>query len=134
MTTVSFNPPEAIRNLVTPLATPRSVRPGFFNTSGHTTVGQIGFFKDILHPDVKGHTTVSQTRFFFNASGHTTVYQTIFFVDILDLDVNDHTTVSQTRSMVWSLTSYVEKVTEKKEKKLVCETVVRPLTLKKADP
>ncbi len=39
-----FNPPEAIRNLVTPVATPRSVRPGFFNPSGHTTVCQTGVF------------------------------------------------------------------------------------------
>ncbi len=54
----------------------------------------------------------------------------VFFY-ILDLDVNDHTMVSQTRSVVWSLTSYVEKVTEKK---LVCETVVWPLKLKKAGP
>ncbi len=39
-----FNPPEAIRNLVTPVATPRSVRPGFFHPSGHTTVCQTRFF------------------------------------------------------------------------------------------
>ncbi len=40
----TINPPEAIRNLVTPVATPRSVTPGFFNPSGHTTVCQTGFF------------------------------------------------------------------------------------------
>ncbi len=39
-----LNQPEAIWNLVTPVATPRSVRLGFFNLSGHTTVFQIGFF------------------------------------------------------------------------------------------
>ncbi len=41
-----FNAPEAIRNLVTPVATPRSVRPGFFNPSGHTTVCQTRVFFD----------------------------------------------------------------------------------------
>ncbi len=51
-----------------------------------------------------------------------------FFFDILDLNLNDHTIVSQTGSVVRSLTSYVDKVTEKKT---VCETVVQPLTLKK---
>ncbi len=39
-----LNPPEAIRNLATPVATPRSVRPGFFNPSGHTMVCQTGVF------------------------------------------------------------------------------------------
>ncbi len=34
----SFNPPKAIWNLVTPVVTSRSVRPGFFNLSGHTMV------------------------------------------------------------------------------------------------
>ncbi len=38
------NPPEAIRNLVTSVVTPRSARPGFFNPSGHTTVGETGLF------------------------------------------------------------------------------------------
>ncbi len=39
-----FNPPEAIWNLVTPLATPRFDRPSFFNPNGHTTVCQTGVF------------------------------------------------------------------------------------------
>ncbi len=66
ITFLVLNPPEAIRNLVTPVATPRSVRPGFFkntfctrtykaipqshrpvfpfNTSDTTTVCRTGFF------------------------------------------------------------------------------------------
>ncbi len=39
-----LNPLEAIRNLVTPVATLWSVRPGFFNSSGHTSVCQTGVF------------------------------------------------------------------------------------------
>ncbi len=76
----NINPPEAIRNLETPVAPPRSVRPSFFS----------------------------------NSSGQTTVCQTVFLKNILYLDINDHTTVSQTESVEWSLTSYVEKVIEKK--------------------
>ncbi len=40
---ISF-PPEAIWNLVTPVATPQSVRPGIFHPSGHTMACQTGFF------------------------------------------------------------------------------------------
>ncbi len=71
------------------------------SASGHTTVSQTGFFKFFL-----------KVVFDHNVSGHTTVCQTGVFFYILDLDVNDHT-VSQTRSVVWSMRSYVEKVTKK---------------------
>ncbi len=104
----------------------------FSNSSGHTSVCQTGFF---LNPS--GHTMVCQTGFlntfctrmskailrshkpiFLNATGHTMVCQIERGrFDILDLDVNDHSTVSQNGSVVWSLTSYVEKVTGKKGKK-----------------
>ncbi len=40
----NLNLPEAIRNLATPLATPRSDRPGSCNVNGHTTVCQTGVF------------------------------------------------------------------------------------------
>ncbi len=41
---INFNPPEAIRNFVTPLVTPRSDRLGFCNPNDHTTVCQTGVF------------------------------------------------------------------------------------------
>ncbi len=109
-----FNPPEAIWNLVTPVATSRSVRPGFFNPSGHITVCQTGVFFLTHFASGRRRPYLGLTnRGFFNPSGHTTVCQTGFFY-ILDLDVNDHITVSQTESVVWSLTSYVKKVAEKR--------------------
>ncbi len=112
---IFINPPEAIWNLVTPVATPRSVRPGFFNPSRHTTVCQISYFSNTFCIRTSKAIPWSlRPGFFFNASGHTTICQTGFFFDILDLVVNDHTTVSQTGSVVWSVTSYVERVTGKK--------------------
>ncbi len=100
----------------------------FSNSSGHTSVCQTGFFNP------SGHTMVSQTRVFCNTfctrtskaipRSHRPGFlmpvaipwsgRLFFFFDILDLDVNDYTTVSQTGSVVWSLTSHVEKVKEKK--------------------
>ncbi len=44
----AFNLPKAIRNLATPLVTPRSDRPGFCNVNGHTTVCQTGVFFSII--------------------------------------------------------------------------------------
>ncbi len=91
------------------MATPWSVRPRYFFSDAFCTRSS----KAIPRSHRPG---------FFNTSGHTTVCQTkVFFFDILDLDVNDHTTVSQTGPVVWSLTSYVEKVTRKNP---VCETEV----------
>ncbi len=81
----NINPSESIQKLVTPVATPWSVRPGFFNASGHTTVCQTVFFK-------------------YFRLGHQWPYHSL-----------------TDGSVIWSLTSYVEKVTEKKT---VCETEV----------
>ncbi len=70
--TNKVNPPEVIRNLVTPVATPRSVRPSFFNPSGHTTVCQTGFsFLTHFAPSRQRPYHGLTYRFFFNASGHT---------------------------------------------------------------
>ncbi len=72
-----LNPPEAIRNLVTSLATPRSDRPGFFNSNGHTTVCQTGvFFSITVRIRTSDAIPRSHRPGFFNASDHTTVCQT----------------------------------------------------------
>ncbi len=97
-----IKPPEAIRNLITPVATPRSVRPGFF--------------KNIFCTWTSKAISQSHRPFFLTPVAIPRSVRPVFF-DILDFDINDHTTVSQTGSVVWSLTSYVEKVTEKKRKK-----------------
>ncbi len=93
-----INPPEAIQNLVTPVATPQSVRPGFCNSSGHATVCQTSFSSNTFCTRMSRaipHSHRPVRLVIFYASGHTTVCQTGFFY-ILDLDINGHTTVSQT--------------------------------------
>ncbi len=64
-----------------------------------------------------------------NVNGHTTVSQTwIFFTPFLTWDVSDHTTDPVCETGIWSLTSQSE---ISLKKKLVWQTVVWPLTLKK---
>ncbi len=75
----TVNPPEAIWNLVTSVATPQSVRPGFFNPSGHTMVCQTGIFSNTFCTPTSKAIPRSHRWGFFNASGHTTVCQTVFF-------------------------------------------------------
>ncbi len=99
-------PPEAIRNLVTPVATPWSVRQGFFNLGGHTTVCHTGFF--------------------FNTSGHTTVCETFFFW---------YFKLGTSMTIPWSHRpgqwyGHWRPTSKKWQKNPVCETVVWPLTLK----
>ncbi len=72
----NINPPEALRNLVTPLATPRSDRPGFFNPNGHTTVCQIRVFLLQFASERQRPYHGLTDWVFFNASGHITVCQT----------------------------------------------------------
>ncbi len=81
----------------------------FSNSSGHTTICQTGFFFY-----ASGHTTVSKTGLFLTPVPYHSLSDRVFLKNILDLDVNDYTTISQTGSVVWSQTSYVKKVTEKK--------------------
>ncbi len=87
----------------------------------HCLTDWVIFFIRFLTRSTSGHTTVSQTRFFHFFKSYFRPrcqwpYHGLsdqFFFDILDKDINDHTMVLQTRSLVWSLTSNVERVTEK---------------------
>ncbi len=69
VSSLKVNPPEAIRNLVTPVNTPRSVRPGFFfkpQWPHHGLSDQVFFFLTHFAPGrVKGHTSLTDRFFFF---------------------------------------------------------------------
>ncbi len=121
------NPPEAIRNFVTPLATPGSDRTGFCNLNGHTTVCQTGvfFLSQFASERQKPYHSLTDRGFLTAVAIPLAVRPSFFFFDNFDWDVNDHTPVSQTGSVVWSLMSQVKKGIKKKP---VCETVVGPLT------
>ncbi len=105
-----LNPPEAIRNLANPLATPRSNRQFFFNPNGHTTVCQIEvFFPSQFASKCQRPYHGLTDRIFLTPVAIPLSVRQSFFFDNLDWDVNDHTSVSQTGSVVWSLTSQVKK-------------------------
>ncbi len=106
-----LNPPEAIRNFVTPLATPRSGGPGFCNPNGHTTVCQtvVFFLSQFASERQRPYHGFIDLVFLTPVAIPLSVRPRFFFFDNLDWDVNDHTPVSQTGSMVWSLKSQVKK-------------------------
>ncbi len=74
-----INPPEAIQNLVTPVATPRSVRPFFLTPVVTPWSVRLGFFSNTFCTQMSKAIPRSHRPAFFNGSGHTTVCQTSFF-------------------------------------------------------